>query len=29
MHIVKREGMQSLVRKPEQEETLWRMRRIM
>ena len=29
MHIVKKKGTQSLLRKPEQEEPRWRLRRIM
>jgi len=29
MHIVKEEGMQSFLRKPEQGESLWRLLRIM
>jgi len=29
MHIVKKKGIQSLVRKPEQEEPRWRLGRIM
>jgi hypothetical protein len=28
MHIVKGEGIQSFLRKPEQEEPIWRLRRI-